>query len=1159
MKIGMKLGIAFAALTAIIIILVYLGISTASTLNDSVQILAKDRFPKTVWANNIIDVVNEGALSLRNALLAKDPKERDQQIERTKATTPKARLNLDSLTATIKSEKGIKLLAELNEVRNTYIKERNMLFDLIAADSKDDAVDLLFGDFRKTQNAYLDKLNEIISFQGELFNESALEAENTFNSQFNLLLILGAIALVLAITLSVIVTKGITKPINTGVNVAEEIARGNTNVNVEVTTKDETAILLNAMKSMATIIKNIITEVNTAARMASDGKLDYRADATKYQGDYKELMLAFNSALDALIKPINVTAEYVDRISKGDMPPKITDEYKGDFNEIKNNLNGCIDAVNALIKDANFLAKAAVEGKLDTRADASKHQGDFRAIVQGVNDTLDAVIGPLNVAAEYVDRISKGDMPPKITKEYNGDFNEIKNNLNGCIDAINALIKDAFDLSDAAVEGRILTRADSSKHQGDFRKIIDGVNETINSLVGLLDNMPAPCMIINKDFEVLYMNKAGAGLDNKTGEQLYKTRTKCWDHFKTGDCHTNNCACKQAMQINGEAKSATVAKPGIHTIDIAYTGVPIKSRKGEVIGAFEVVMDQTAIKNAERLSQKIAAYQEKETEKVTNYLIEISKGNVSINPVTEPADSDTEDAKSKFDKINGAIKQTVVAIKNLIDDSLMLSQAAAEGRLDTRADAAKHQGDFRKIVEGVNETLDNVIGPLNVAAEYVDRIAKGDIPPKITKEYKGDFNEIKNNLNMCIDAVDLLVKDAKLLATAAAEGRLDTRADASKHQGDFRAIVEGVNSTLDNVIGPINEASEVLSILASGDLRARVKGEYKGDLSKLKNDINQLADSLAALINEVNNTVSQVASAATQISATSDSLAAATQEQSAQTDDVASAVEEMSRTITENAMGATRTAEVAQKNGELANQGGSVVQQTVQKMKDIANVVGESALTIQKLGESSKQIGEIIAVIDDIADQTNLLALNAAIEAARAGEQGRGFAVVADEVRKLAERTTDATKQIANMIRGIQKETDMAVEAMNQGNQEVQKGIDLADRAGQALRDILNSTKEVLEMINQIAAASEEQSATSEEISKNVLSISKVISESSRRVEDVAHASDDMAKLTERLRNLMMQFKVGGGDMNFANTNYDTRTLGGGASKRQLASGSVWD
>ena len=148
-------------------------------------------------------------------------------------------------------------------------------------------------------------------------------------------------------------------------------------------------------------------------KAAVEGKLATRADASKHQGDYRKIVEGVNDTLDAVIGPLNVSAEYVDRISKGDIPAKITDTYNGDFNEIKNNLNTCIDAVNALVADAGVLTKAAVEGKLATRADASKHQGDYRKIVEGVNETLDAVIGPLNVSAEYVDRISKGDIPPR--------------------------------------------------------------------------------------------------------------------------------------------------------------------------------------------------------------------------------------------------------------------------------------------------------------------------------------------------------------------------------------------------------------------------------------------------------------------------------------------------------------------------------------------------------------------------------------------------------------------------------------------------------------------------------------------------------------------------------------------------------------------------
>ena len=180
---------------------------------------------------------------------------------------------------------------------------------------------------------------------------------------------------------------------------------------------------------------------------------------------------------------MNVSAEYVDRISKGDIPPKITDEYKGDFNEIKKNLNACIDAVNALVADANNLEQAAVEGRLATRADATKHQGDYRKIVEGVNNTLDAVIGPLNVAAEYVDRISKGDIPPAITDIYKGDFNEIKNNLNATVKMMNELLAETDKIVQAAANGELDKRADANLFVGGWNKLVAGVNDTITNIV----------------------------------------------------------------------------------------------------------------------------------------------------------------------------------------------------------------------------------------------------------------------------------------------------------------------------------------------------------------------------------------------------------------------------------------------------------------------------------------------------------------------------------------------------------------------------------------------------------------------------------------------------------------------------------------------------
>ena len=195
-------------------------------------------------------------------------------------------------------------------------------------------------------------------------------------------------------------------------------------------------------------------------------------------------------------------------------------------------------------------------------------------------------------------------------------------------------------------------------------------------------------------------------------------------------------------------------------------------------------------------------------------------------------------------------------------------------------------------------------------------------------------------------------------------------------------------------------------------------------------------------------------------------------------------------------------------------------------MNEIADVVQKSASTIEQLGNSSAQIGEIVSVITEIADQTNLLALNAAIEAARAGDQGRGFAVVADEVRKLAERTQQATKQITSMITSIQKESNGAVKAMTQGNEKVREGIDLAQKAGESLRDVVQSSESVLNMVENIASASREQTVASEKIASNVEQIALVSSQSAEGVANIAQNVNQLESLTNQLQERISKFKV---------------------------------
>jgi methyl-accepting chemotaxis protein len=279
------------------------------------------------------------------------------------------------------------------------------------------------------------------------------------------------------------------------------------------------------------------------------------------------------------------------------------------------------------------------------------------------------------------------------------------------------------------------------------------------------------------------------------------------------------------------------------------------------------------------------------------------------------------------------------------------------------------------------------------------------------------------------------------------------------------------------------------------------------------------------LLGHVRQATPQLSSTSDQIAATTQQMAAGAEEQSAQTEEVASAMEEMSRTVLDNAKTTERTADLAARTERTAEANAEVVRETVAKMNEIGAVVERSVNTVRELGMSSEEIGEIVATIDEIADQTNLLALNAAIEAARAGEHGAGFAVVADEVRELAERTARATARIEEMITGIQAETQRAVAAMDDGQQEVEEGIDLADQAGDALETMIGNVQEVTDDIGEIAAATEQQSTTSEQISHSVNSISTVTGQTAQGVTEIATSADVLADLSDQLVGAIDQFK----------------------------------
>ncbi|SNB46529.1 methyl-accepting chemotaxis protein [Geobacter sp. DSM 9736] len=332
-------------------------------------------------------------------------------------------------------------------------------------------------------------------------------------------------------------------------------------------------------------------------------------------------------------------------------------------------------------------------------------------------------------------------------------------------------------------------------------------------------------------------------------------------------------------------------------------------------------------------------------------------------------------------------------------------------------------------------------------------------------------------------------------------------------------IVRGITKAVKNV-------GTVIDWVAGGDLSAKVRITTNDELGTMGQNFNRMLDTLNGMMSSIIEMASQVAASASQLNSTAEQMATQTEEVASQVGTVATAGEEMAATSGEIAQNCTMAAEGAHRANDFAQSGSSIVQETVEGMSRIAGCVKASADTVENLGARSDQIGAIIGTIEDIADQTNLLALNAAIEAARAGEQGRGFAVVADEVRALAERTTKATREIGEMIKAIQGETKNAVAAMGEGVLEVEKGTAGAAQSGNALDDILAQINEVVSQVSQIATAAEQQTSTTTEISGNIQQITEVIYQTAKGAQESAAAASQLNSIAEELRRLTGKFKL---------------------------------
>ncbi len=467
--------------------------------------------------------------------------------------------------------------------------------------------------------------------------------------------------------------------------------------------------------------------------------------------------------------------------------------------------------------------------------------------------------------------------------------------------------------------------------------------------------------------------------------------------------------------------------------------------------------------------------------------------NIDMNTLhTESRDEVGEVARS-FEQMIGVLRR----MQRELD---RVTLAAGEGKLDERCDNSGFTGAWGNLLGGINDIIELFNAPLNEASRYLDRISHGDIPAPIDKEYKGDFNRIKDSVNRCVQAVNGLLGESSRLIQAARDGELNYRSEATGFEGSWKELLLGLNGIFDAIAEPVEGTKKILQLLAEGDLTKTLEGNFNGEFAALQESVNTTIRRLRQTLQPVQDAVEMINTAADEISAGNNNLSARTENQASSLEQTAASMEELTSTVKNNADNAQQGNQLAIQARQLAEKGGEVI--------------GHAVVAMAEIDDASRRIAEIIGVIDEIAFQTNLLALNASVEAARAGEQGRGFAVVATEVRNLAGRSATAAKEIKTLI--------------NDSVGKVNTGTSLVNQSGQTLEEIVTAVKKVGDIVSEITFASQEQSTGIDQVNQAVTSMDQMTQQNAALAEQTSAAAASMTERVQQLQTLVQVFRIPG-------------------------------
>ena len=569
---------------------------------------------------------------------------------------------------------------------------------------------------------------------------------------------------------------------------------------------DEFRVIGNAHDLLTASVSKVIRELDAIVQASKEGDLKRRIQSDDFQGSWKSLMLGVNTILDEAIGPVNAQAEILQKMAEGSMTARVTDNFKGDHNRIKNAINRIADITDEAMSELNLMIQASREGDLRRRTQFEMYAGDWRKIMLGVNTIMDEAIGPVNAQAIILQKMAEGSLIERVTENFKGDHNRIKDAINRVAEIADTAMVELDGLIQASREGNLTKRVDVNRFVGDWRTLMAGTNTILDEAIGPVT--------------------AQAEILQKMAEGFLTVRVT--DNFK-GDHNRIKDAINRVAEI---ADKAMVELDGL--IQASRDGNLTKRvDTNRFVGDWRTLMAGTNTILDEAFGPVTAQ---------AAILQKMSEGSLAVRV--------TDNFKGDHNRIKDAINRVAEIADTVMVELDGLIQASREGNLKKRADVNRFVGDWRVLMSGLNSILDEAIGPVTAQAAILQKMSEGSLAVRVTDSFKGDHNRIKDAINRVAEISDIVMVELNILIQASRDGDLTKRADVSRFAGDWRVLMAGMNTILDEAIGPVNAQAAILQQMSEGALTARVTDNFKGDHNRLKNSINRVAEIASQALEE---------------------------------------------------------------------------------------------------------------------------------------------------------------------------------------------------------------------------------------------------------------------------------------------------------------------